>query len=59
MWSQELAVQGASLAQDRGRMEAQIESLSMEVKSLREQQKVSLKNEENCSSIMIVCVHIE
>ena len=41
LWGQELALQGATLAQDRGRMEAQIESLTTEVKSLRTQQQVS------------------
>ncbi len=37
LWGRELAHQGATLAQDRGRMEAQIESLSLDVKTTREQ----------------------
>ena len=37
LWGKELAYQGASLAQERGRMEAQVEALSQEVKDLREQ----------------------
>ncbi len=37
LWGKELAHQGASLAQERGRMEAQIESLSEETKSLRQE----------------------
>ncbi|KAL4648443.1 leucine-rich repeat and coiled-coil domain-containing protein 1 [Arapaima gigas] len=37
IWGQELAQQGASLAQDRGRLEARIEALSAEVQTLRKQ----------------------
>ncbi len=37
LWGQELAHQGASLAQERGRMEAQLESLTKEASSLREE----------------------
>ncbi|XP_071785134.1 leucine-rich repeat and coiled-coil domain-containing protein 1-like isoform X1 [Asterias amurensis] len=35
LWSQELAQQGSSLAQDRGRLEARIEALTAEVSSLK------------------------
>ena len=35
LWGKELAQQGAALAQDRGRMEAQIDSLTKDCKSLR------------------------
>ena len=37
LWGRELAHQGATLAQDRGRLEAQVDALSEEVKSTREQ----------------------
>lgn len=37
LWGQELAHQGASLAQERGRMEAELESLGKETVSLRRQ----------------------
>ncbi|KAI1901345.1 hypothetical protein AGOR_G00033380 [Albula goreensis] len=37
VWGQELAQQGASLAQDRGRMEARIEVLSTELENQRKQ----------------------
>ncbi|KAG7228990.1 hypothetical protein INR49_013223 [Caranx melampygus] len=37
IWGQELAQQGASLAQDRGRLEARIEVLSTELESQRKQ----------------------
>ncbi|XP_071511162.1 leucine-rich repeat and coiled-coil domain-containing protein 1-like [Diadema antillarum] len=37
LWGQELAQQGASLAQDRGRLEARIEALDAEVASLKKQ----------------------
>lgn len=37
LWGQELAHQGASLAQERGRMEAQLELLTKEASSLREE----------------------
>ena len=40
LWSRELAQQGAELAQDRGRMEAQIEALTSENASLREELQV-------------------
>ena len=40
LWGHELALQGATLAQERGRMEARIESLTGEVNSLKEQHKV-------------------
>ena len=36
LWGQELAHQGASLAQERGKMEAQLEQLTKEGSSLRE-----------------------
>ena len=41
LWSQELANQGASLAQDRGRLESQIESLTREVSELQDLYQVS------------------
>ena len=41
LWSQELANQGASLAQDRGRLESQIESLTREVSELHDLYQVS------------------
>ena len=37
LWGEELAQQGASLAQDRGRMEAKIETQNMEIMSLKKQ----------------------
>ncbi|XP_055891582.1 leucine-rich repeat and coiled-coil domain-containing protein 1-like isoform X2 [Biomphalaria glabrata] len=37
LWGQELAQQGATLSQDRGRLEAKIETLSSEVTSLKKQ----------------------
>jgi len=37
LWSEELAQQGASLAQDRGRMEARIEALTAEVSELKKE----------------------
>ena len=37
LWGQELAHQGASLAKEKGRMETQLESLTGEIQSLREQ----------------------
>ena len=40
LWGRELAQQGAELAQDRGRMEAQIETLTSENASLREELQV-------------------
>ncbi|XP_077983130.1 leucine-rich repeat and coiled-coil domain-containing protein 1-like [Glandiceps talaboti] len=39
LWSQELAHQGANLAQDRGRLEARIDALSAEVSALKKQQE--------------------
>lgn len=42
LWSKELADQGASLAQDRGRLESQIESLRKQVLELQETQQVYL-----------------
>ena len=41
LWSQELASQGASLAQDRGRLESQIEYLTREVSELQDLYQVS------------------
>ena len=41
LWGQELAHQGASLAQERGRLEVQLEALTKEASSLRQElQKV-------------------
>ncbi|KAJ8310980.1 hypothetical protein KUTeg_011464, partial [Tegillarca granosa] len=37
LWGQELAQQGASLAQDRGRLESKIETLTSEVSTLKKQ----------------------
>lgn len=37
LWSEELAQQGASLAQDRGRMESRIEALAAEVSELQKE----------------------
>ncbi|XP_031569336.1 leucine-rich repeat and coiled-coil domain-containing protein 1-like [Actinia tenebrosa] len=37
LWSQELAQQGASLAQDRGRLESRIEALSAELSQMKKQ----------------------
>ena len=42
LWGRELAQQGAELAQDRGRMEAQIEALSNETTTLRSELQVEL-----------------
>lgn len=47
LWGKELAHQGATLAQDRGRMEAQVDALSQEVKSLQEH----LQNERDSTRI--------
>ena len=41
LWSQELASQGASLAQDQGRLESQIESVTREVSELQNLYQVS------------------
>ena len=35
LWGKELAHQGAALAQDRGRMEAQLDTLTKECKALQ------------------------
>lgn len=37
LWGKELAHQGATLAQDRGRLEAQVDALAEDAKSTREQ----------------------
>lgn len=37
LWGKELAFQGAALAQDRGRMEAQLDTLAKECRSLQEE----------------------
>ncbi|CAH1800262.1 unnamed protein product [Owenia fusiformis] len=37
LWSEELAQQGSSLAQDRGRLESKIEALTQETQTLRKQ----------------------
>jgi len=42
LWGEELAKQGASLAQDRGRLEAQIDSLTNEVKNLKQRERENL-----------------
>ncbi|XP_053358752.1 leucine-rich repeat and coiled-coil domain-containing protein 1 [Clarias gariepinus] len=42
LWGQELAQQGASLAQDRGRLEAKIEVLSTELESQKKQNQRDL-----------------
>ncbi|KAF5904080.1 leucine-rich repeat and coiled-coil domain-containing protein 1 isoform X1, partial [Clarias magur] len=42
LWGQELAQQGASLAQDRGRLEAKIEVLSAELESQKKQNQRDL-----------------
>ncbi|XP_023671945.1 leucine-rich repeat and coiled-coil domain-containing protein 1 isoform X1 [Paramormyrops kingsleyae] len=47
LWGQELAQQGASLAQDRGRFEARIEVLNAELQSLKKQ------SESDCTSLRI------
>ncbi len=54
LWGRELAHQGATLAQDRGRMEAQLEGLSLEVKTTREQ----LQREREALRIKEKQVHI-
>ena len=46
LWGQELALQGATLAQDRGRMEGQIETLTRETKELRDKLEVSVQERE-------------
>ena len=40
LWGRELSRQGAGLARDRGRMEAQIEALTQDTASLREELQV-------------------
>nr|XP_039261958.1 leucine-rich repeat and coiled-coil domain-containing protein 1-like isoform X2 [Styela clava] len=42
LWGHELAQQGASLAQDRGRLESKIESLMQEILSMRKQNERDL-----------------
>ena len=40
LWGEELAQQGATLSQDRGRMQAKIEALTSEVNTLKKQLEV-------------------
>ncbi|XP_078073173.1 leucine-rich repeat and coiled-coil domain-containing protein 1 [Mustelus asterias] len=47
IWGQELAQQGSSLAQDRGRLQARIEMLTSEVESLKKQ------NEQDMNTLKI------
>ncbi|XP_069778130.1 leucine-rich repeat and coiled-coil domain-containing protein 1 isoform X2 [Narcine bancroftii] len=47
IWGQELAQQGSSLAQDRGRLEARIEMLTLEMESLKRQ------NEQDMNALKI------
>ena len=58
LWGQELALQGASLAQDRGRMEAQIEALNKTVENLQDQLKVSSIYLSFCLSIHPSLLHL-
>uniref|UniRef100_A0A2K6FYV7 Leucine-rich repeat and coiled-coil domain-containing protein 1 n=2 Tax=Propithecus coquereli TaxID=379532 RepID=A0A2K6FYV7_PROCO len=53
VWGHELAQQGSSLAQNRGKLEAQIESLCKENESLRKE------NESNCNTLRIKSKIIE
>ncbi|XP_006153914.1 leucine-rich repeat and coiled-coil domain-containing protein 1 isoform X2 [Tupaia chinensis] len=53
VWGQELAQQGSSLAQNRGKLEAQIESLCRENESLRK------ANESDSDALRIKCKIIE
>ncbi|XP_077864589.1 leucine-rich repeat and coiled-coil domain-containing protein 1-like [Saccoglossus kowalevskii] len=53
LWSQELAQQGASLAQDRGRLDARVDALAAEVSSLKKQQ------ERDQDALRIKCKMIE
>nr|KAF6300658.1 leucine rich repeat and coiled-coil centrosomal protein 1 [Myotis myotis] len=53
VWGQELAQQGSCLAQDRGKLEAQIESLCKENESLRK------SNEQDSDALRIKCKIIE
>lgn len=53
MWGHELAQQGSCLAQDRGKLEAQIESLCKENESLRKM------NEQDSDTLKIKCKIIE
>ncbi|XP_023601931.1 leucine-rich repeat and coiled-coil domain-containing protein 1 isoform X7 [Myotis lucifugus] len=53
VWGQELAQQGSCLAQDRGKLEAQIESLCKENESLRK------TNEQDSDTLRIKCKIIE
>ena len=62
LWGRELAQQGAELAQDRGRMEAQIEALSSENASLCDKLEVKLlystvwMDSESCVCVCVLCV---
>ena len=58
LWSRELAQQGAELAQDRGRMEAQIEALKQESGTLREQLQVSVQRDTVMYILYIICVYV-
>ncbi|XP_065065205.1 leucine-rich repeat and coiled-coil domain-containing protein 1-like isoform X2 [Rhopilema esculentum] len=42
LWGEELAQQGASLAHDRGRLEAQIEALTSQVKQMKQREQENL-----------------
>ncbi|XP_026642427.1 leucine-rich repeat and coiled-coil domain-containing protein 1 isoform X4 [Microtus ochrogaster] len=53
VWGHELAHQGSSLAQSRGKLEAQIESLCRENESLRK------SHESDCDALRIKCKIIE
>ncbi|XP_059528301.1 leucine-rich repeat and coiled-coil domain-containing protein 1 isoform X8 [Myotis daubentonii] len=53
VWGQELAQQGSCLAQDRGKLEAQIQSLCKENESLRK------TNEQDSDTLRIKCKIIE
>ncbi|XP_055459408.1 leucine-rich repeat and coiled-coil domain-containing protein 1 isoform X2 [Psammomys obesus] len=53
VWGNELAYQGSSLAQSRGKLEAQIESLYRENESLRK------NRESDCDALRIKCKIIE
>ncbi|XP_075827655.1 leucine-rich repeat and coiled-coil domain-containing protein 1 isoform X2 [Microtus pennsylvanicus] len=53
VWGHELAYQGSSLAQSRGKLEAQIESLCRENESLRK------SHESDCDALRIKCKIIE
>ena len=51
LWGKELAHQGAALAQDRGRLEAQLDTLTKECKALQVQ-------EHGTNSRFILGVHV-